>query len=60
MKQNNTVCTCRNCGCNHHCNTECDDCKNDVCVKCDCDICNPKIKVSSNWQWQDSGIELGF
>jgi hypothetical protein len=36
------------------------DCRNDGCVKCDCDICNPKVKVSSNWQWQDSGIELGF
>ena len=60
MKQKNLVYTCRNCGCKQHCNAECDNCKNDVCVKCDCDICNPKVKVSSDWQWQDSGIELGF
>ena len=33
------TCRCENCKCEHHCGTECKDCKNDVCQNCKCEHC---------------------
>lgn len=33
------VCECRNCGCKHHCEDDCQDCP---CMKCNCEHCNPQ------------------
>lgn len=52
-------CKCRNCQCESHCGTNCPNCANDVCHKCDCEKCNPTVHVQE-WAWQDSGIEIGF
>jgi len=49
-------CTCKNCGCNHHCGTECKNCRNDVCHTCDCEHCNSTKATDQVWNWQDSGI----
>lgn len=56
-------CTCKNCGHSHHCGRECQECANDVCVKCDCDCdwCNTvEAKTEEEWKWVDSGVEVGF
>lgn len=31
-------------------------CHNDVCIKCECEKCQPE----EVWPWQDSGVEMGF
>ena len=57
MKQNN----CKDCA--EYGSEFCPECLEELSAQktiSDCDICNPKIKVLANWQWQDSGIELGF
>jgi hypothetical protein len=57
MKQNN----CKDCA--EYGSEFCPECLEELAAQktiSDCDTCNPKVKVSSNWQWQDSGIELGF
>lgn len=50
-------CNCENCGHTCHCRTECAECANDVCVKCQCEHCKDEI---AEWAWQDSGIEQGI
>lgn len=58
-----THCKCKNCGHNHHCDQECEDCNNDVCIICDCNCCSDNIvynKSQDEWAWQDSGVEQGI
>jgi hypothetical protein len=54
-------CKCNNCHCDHHCGTECPTCANDVCQRCECEHCAERpMKQVEEWQWADSGVEMGF